>query len=170
MKDTKTKKILFAVICIFINIAGKYIGTKIISPFWLDSIGTGLAAYFLGPIWGAGIGVLVDISYAAITRDMVVGLYSLTAIAIGYTIGICARRGYIGEIRMMLPVSALVALVSAIVSLPINCVFYDGMTGNIWGDGIFSMLRSWDVPFLASAFIAEHFLDIVDKLSIILIL
>lgn len=170
MKDTKDKKILFAVLCIIINIAGKYIGTKIISPFWLDSIGTGLAAYFLGPVWGAGIGALVDLTYSALTRDMVVGLYALTAIVIGYTVGICARRGYIDQLRMMLPVSALVALASAIVSLPINCIFYDGMTGNIWGDGIFNMLQSWDVPFLLSAFIAEHFLDVIDKLVIILVL
>ena len=170
MKDTKGKKILFAVICILINIVGKYIGTKIISPFWLDSIGTGLAAYFLGPIWGAGVGAVVDLSYAAITQDPVVGLYGLTAIIIGYTIGICAKRGYIGQIRMMLPISALVAFASTIVSLPINCIFYGGMTGNIWGDGIFSMLQSWDVPFLVSAFVAEHLLDVVDKITIVLVL
>lgn len=170
MRDHNSKKILFAGICILINIVGKYIGTRIISPFWLDSIGTGLAACFLGPIWGAGIGVLVDLSYAGITRDGVVGLYGLTAIAIAYTIGICTQRGYIGQIRMMLPVSALVALVSTLVSLPINCSFYGGMTGNIWGDGIFSMLRSWDAPFLFSAFVAEFSLDVIDKLTIILVL
>lgn len=167
---TNRDKVIFAVICTLVNIIGKYIGTMIISPFWLDSIGTGLAAYYLGPIWGAGIGALVDISYAAITRDPVVGLYALTAIAIGYTVGVCTKRGYIGQLRMMLPVSALVALASAVVSLPINCIFYGGMTGNIWGDGIFSMLQSWKVPFPISAFVAEHFLDIVDKLTIILVL
>lgn len=170
MKTNKGKKIIFAVVCILINIVGKYIGTIIISPFWLDSIGTGLAAYFLGPIWGAGIGLLVDLSYAAITQNPVVGLYGLTAIAIGYTVGICAKRGYIGKMRMMLPVSALIAFVSTIVSLPINCIFFNGMTGNIWGDGIFSMLHSWDVPFIASAFVAEHFLDVVDKVTIVLVL
>lgn len=170
MKTKKGKKIIFAVVCILINIVGKYIGTIIISPFWLDSIGTGLAAYFLGPIWGAGIGLLVDLSYAAITQNPVVGLYGLTAIAIGYTVGICTKRGYIGKMRMMLPVSALIAIVSTIVSLPINCIFFNGMTGNIWGDGIFSMLRSWDVPFIASAFVAEHFLDVVDKVTIVLVL
>lgn len=170
MKTNQGKKIIFAVVCILINIVGKYIGTIIISPFWLDSIGTGLAAYFLGPIWGAGIGLLVDLSYAAITQNPVVGLYGLTAIAIGYTVGICAKRGYIGKMRMMLPVSALIAIVSTIVSLPINCIFFNGMTGNIWGDGIFSMLRSWDVPFIASAFVSEHFLDVVDKVTIVLVL
>lgn len=170
MKTNQGKKIIFAVVCILINIVGKYIGTIIISPFWLNSIGTGLAAYFLGPIWGAGIGLLVDLSYAAITQNPVVGLYGLTAIAIGYTVGICAKRGYIGKMRMMLPVSALIAFVSTIVSLPINCIFFNGMTGNIWGDGIFSMLRSWDVPFIASAFVAEHFLDVVDKVTIVLVL
>lgn len=170
MTNSKEKRFLFAVGCILVNIVGKYIGTKIISPFWLDSIGTGLAAYFLGPVWGAAIGALVDIAYAVLTRNVSVGFYALTAIAIGYTVGICARRGYIGSIRMMIPVSALVALVSTMVSLPINCIFYDGMTGNLWGDGIFSMLQSWDVPFLVSAFIAEHFLDVVDKLTIILML
>lgn len=168
--NTAGKKVLFAAFCMLINIVGKYIGTIIISPFWLDSIGTGLAAYFLGPVWGAGIGALVDLSYAALTQDAVVGLYALTAIAIGYTVGICTRRGYIGQLRMMLPVSGLIALVSTVVSLPINCVFYDGMTGNIWGDGIFCMLRSWDIPLLISAFVAEHFLDIVDKLTIVLVL
>lgn len=170
MKTNQGKKIIFAVVCILINIVGKYIGTIIISPFWLDSIGTGLAAYFLGPIWGAGIGLLVDLSYAAITQNPVVGLYGLTAIAIGYTVGICAKRGYIGKMRMMLPVSALIAFVSTIVSLPINCIFFNGMTGNIWGDEIFSMLRSWDVPFFASGFVAEHFLDVVDKVTIVLVL
>lgn len=39
-RDTKWKKLLFVVVCILVNMAGKYIGTKIISPFWLDSIGT----------------------------------------------------------------------------------------------------------------------------------
>ena len=168
MERNYGKKLLFAFLCIVINIVGKYIGISIISPFWLDSIGTGLAAYYLGPVWGAGIGALVDISYAALTHDTTVGFYALTAIAIGYTIGICARKGYIGHIRMLLPVAALVAFVSTLVSLPINCIFYDGMTGNIWGDGIFAMLQSWDVPFPITAFVAEHFLDAVDKLTIIL--
>lgn len=170
MNDKKGTKILFLIACIVINIVGKYIGTQIVSPFWLDSIGTGLAAYFLGPLWGAAAGVLVDLSYAIYIDEMVVALYGFTAIVIAYTIGICAKRGYIGQLRMMLPVSMLLALTSTVISLPINCLFYDGMTSNIWGDGIFGMFQSWDVPFIISAFVAEHFLDIVDKLTIILVL
>lgn len=170
MNDKKGTKILSLIACIVINTVGKYIGMQLISPFWLDSIGTGLAAYFLGPAWGAAAGVLVDISYAAVTHDTVVGFYGLTAIAIGYTVGICAKRGYIGQLKLMLPVSMLLALTSTLVSLPINCIFYGGKTGNIWGDGIFGMFQSWNVPFILSAFVAEHFLDIVDKLTIILVI
>ena len=66
MKKWKNHQITaFIIMCIIVNFAGKFIAEKAELPLWLDSIGTVMAAYALGPVVGAITGATVNLAYGA---------------------------------------------------------------------------------------------------------
>ena len=63
-KDRKWYSICAIVVAsIFLNYAGKMFGEACNLPFWLDSFGTVLIAYLLGPVCGAIVGISLNIVY-----------------------------------------------------------------------------------------------------------
>ena len=65
-------------------------------------------------------------------------------------------------------VTTLVILVSLLVSLPINMIFSEGYTGNMWGDALIEYLlhRGW--PGIVSKTFGQLFLEFPDKLVTLL--
>jgi len=60
MQHRKSYEIsIFVIGCILINCIGKWLAGALQLPLWMDSFGTVLAAYVLGPICGAFIGAAV---------------------------------------------------------------------------------------------------------------
>ena len=60
MSEKKWYKIsLFVGICVLINYAGKIFAQNLQLPLFLDSFGTVVAAYVLGPLCGAMVGMTV---------------------------------------------------------------------------------------------------------------
>lgn len=52
--------------CIVVNCAGKFLALWLQLPLWLDSFGTVLAAYMMGPVCGAMVGVTGNIIYSIV--------------------------------------------------------------------------------------------------------
>lgn len=159
---------VFAAVCILLNYGLKYWTALVSIPLWLDSVGTALAAYVLGPVSGAIVGASVNVIYGF--SDPVSLLYAITNIAVGLIIGICARHKMMDNIFRMLTACTLVTFAAACISTLINGILYSGATGNEWGDGILAMLQEWGIPWVLAAFIAEFFLDFFDKFITILFL
>ena len=88
---------LFVIGCIFINLGGKLLVEHFQLPLWMDSFGTVVAAYVLGPVCGAVVGVSLNISYGLLFSYMQM-IYGLINIAIGIIIGICAKKGYLNTL------------------------------------------------------------------------
>lgn len=101
-------------------------------PLWLDSFGTVLAAYVLGPVCGAIVGLTNNIIYGF--QDPIAYLYGLTSIAIGIATGLFAKRKYFEDVFHTLSASVVVTLISVVISSALNICFYNGNTGNLWGD------------------------------------
>lgn len=98
MKNQKSYLVsLFIAICIIINYLGKIISSHFCLPVWLDSLGTVLTAYTLGPVCGAIVGVSVNIIYALINSPLHIW-YCFVSIVLGFTVGLCAKKGFINTI------------------------------------------------------------------------
>lgn len=169
MKLEKTYKISsFIIVCILINYAGRIISEKLVLPVWLDSVGTVLAAYVFGPVCGAVTGATANILYSMHYKTAV--FYGLVNIAVGITAGICAGKGFLKSIFGMMSVAFLVAVISVIISAPLNYILADGSTGNVWGDGVAGLLAEMGLKKPYSFIAGEFYLDFLDKVISMLLL
>jgi len=151
-----------------INYIGKLFAGVLKLPIWLDSIGTILASMLAGPIAGAICGAINNVIYG-LTMDPISFMYALTSIAIGFAVGIMAYKGWIKSIGKAVVVGLVVACVSAVVSTPINIVFWGGQTGNVWGDAVYAFMIANHFPVWISSFIDEFVVDIPDKIATVIV-
>lgn len=162
MKQWKTWQIaLFVLLCVMLNYGGRVLATRLSLPLWMDSFGTVLCAYAGGPVCGAIVGVSVNV-LASITLGAH-WAYALTSIALGLLVGIAARNGMLKTLFGTLSISAIAALVSIFISVPLNLLLHGGSTGNLWGDGVIGFLTERHVIPLICAIAGEFYLDFLDK-------
>ncbi|MBR4758615.1 MAG: ECF transporter S component, partial [Lachnospiraceae bacterium] len=163
MRDKRTGNIsLVVIICLLINVGGRYIAEFLNLPVWMDSFGTVLAAYTFGPFCGAVVGASANV-ISGIFTNPVSYIYAITSIAIGIATGVLARRGWMKDLFGVLTCSVVVTMVSIVVSTPLNLIFYDGDCGNIWGDGVYEYLREIGIPKLLASLVGEFYVDFLDK-------
>ncbi|WP_018962584.1 ECF transporter S component [Coprothermobacter platensis] len=151
-----------------INYVGKLFAQLLKLPLWLDSIGTIIASMLSGPIVGAVSGAINNIIYG-LTMDPISFVYALTSIAIGLVVGIMAYRGRITTLWRAIVVGLVVAIVSALVSTPLNVMFWGGQTGNVWGDALYAYCIAHNIPVWLSSFFDEIVVDIPDKVATVVI-
>ena len=162
MKKRKTLwTVIFVAVCVCMNLGGKFFATWLELPLWADSFGTVLCAYVLGPICGAIVGVTGNLAYAVI--DPVSIMYSITSIALGIIVGFAAGKNWFDHLYGFMKAASLVVVTALVVSVPVNMIFAEGLTGNKWGDGVIYYLleREWP-PFLC-AVLGQLALEFVDK-------
>lgn len=168
MQHRKSYEIsIFVIGCILINCIGKWLAGALQLPLWMDSFGTVLAAYVLGPICGAFIGAAVNIIYGLHSSLSLV--YALTNVALGILVGICARKGFFENLFRTLSLSFLVTMISVLVSAPLNYFFSNGMTGNVWGDGVVGFLELMGIQKVIRCIIGEFYVDFLDKVITLLL-
>ncbi|MDI6600588.1 ECF transporter S component [Calorimonas adulescens] len=151
-----------------INYIGKFFASLLKLPLWLDSIGTMLSSMMAGPIVGAISGAINNIIYG-LTADPISLVYAITSVAIGLTVGILAYIGWFKSWSMAVVSGLVVGLIAAIVSTPLNVIFWGGQTGNIWGDSVFAFLSAREIPIWIASFADEIIVDVPDKIATVLI-
>lgn len=162
MKLEKTYEIsLFIITCILTSYIGRIVSGILVLPVWLDSVGTVLAAYVYGPVCGAVTGAAANILYSMHYKAAL--FYGLVNIAVGIATGICARKGFLKNIFGMMSVAFLAAVISVMISAPLNYIIADGSTRNIWGDGVAGLLTEMGLNKTYSYIVGEFYLDFLDK-------
>lgn len=162
MKKYKDYQIvLLALVSILLNFAGKVFAEKFRLPMWLDSFGTFLMAYVVGPFCGAIVGAAGNILYGFI--DPVSFAYSITSISIALLVGYLAKYGWMKNLFKTMSLSVMVTGVCVIISCILNVIFYDGMTNNYWGDGMIELLQHLKQPRFIQIIVGEFYVDFVDK-------
>lgn len=151
-----------------INFIGKFFTELLKLPLWLDSIGTVLASMLAGPITGAVAGLINNIIYG-LTVDPISFIYGLTSIAIGIVTGVMAYKGFIRSWSAAAVLGIAVGFVATLVSTPINIIFWEGQTGNFWGDALYAVVLSSTNSVPMASFLDEIVVDIPDKLLTVLI-
>ena len=162
MKSWKTYQIgLFVALCILLNYMGRVLAESYDLPLWLDSFGTVMCAYIGGPVCGAIVGLTGNLVYGFMYHDSYV--YALTSVALGLIVGFAARKDRLSTIFGTMTVSASAAIVSVVISVPLNIIFHGGNTGNLWGDGVIGYLRERGAPLLLCQVLGQFYLDFLDK-------
>ncbi|ONI45259.1 ECF transporter S component [Candidatus Epulonipiscioides gigas] len=155
-------------VAVGINYIGKMIAGFLKLPLWLDCIGTCLAACLGGPVVGGLSGALNNILYG-ITLDPISTVYALTQTGIGIAVGYMAYKGKMNTIKGGVLTGIVAGAVAVIISTPLNIIFWDGMTGNIWGDAAFTICIANGAPVWLASFVDEILVDIPDKILVALI-
>ncbi len=162
MKDWKTWQIvLFVALCVSLNVIGRLASGWLNLPLWADSFGTAMCAYAGGPVCGAIVGLTGNLAHSTINH--ISAAYSLTSIALGIIVGYAARHKWFKNFYGFMKTASLVMFTALIVSVPLNLMFDNGYTGNVWGNGVVNYLRDrgW-TPLLCSIF-GQLSLEFVDK-------
>lgn len=159
------KSILLIIFCIVINFIGRYLAIRLELPFWLDSIGTCLSAVILGPISGIVVGTITNITVGLMFYDMLP--YVVVSIAIAIVVGVSYPED--NDYYQVAFTAILVSIIAIICSVLLNLKLFYGLTGNKWGDALFTMLRKYGTPVEICSALAQSFIDIPDKAITLLI-
>jgi energy-coupling factor transport system substrate-specific component len=162
-----TASLVLIPVAVGINYIGKLLASSLKLPLWLDSIGTVLSGMLAGPIVGALSGAINNIIYGF--TDPISFVYAITSLAIGLVSGVLFFKGFISGWGKAIVAGLIIGLVATIVSTPLNIQFWDGQTGNLWGDALFAtVLANTHSTWLAS-FLDEIVVDVPDKLVVALV-
>ena len=148
-----------------INYVAKAFAEGLMLPVWLGSLGTYLASMLAGPIPGAISGFINNVIYG-LTLSPVSTVYALTSIGIGIAVGVLHAKGGFSSARKIFVSALIIALVSSVISTPLNVIFWGGQTGIAWGDSLFAVLVANHVPVFIASFVDEFVLDILDKVVV----
>ena len=155
-------------LCLFLNWGGNQLASGWNWPIWLDSGGTMLAAYLLGPwcaaIVGGTFNLLVFILYD------IPWYYALISAVIGLVAGFAARKKWLDNLLSTLTTSAIMAVLVAVAAYPINMILNGVSTGNNWGDAVIGFLGEAGIPNWISLLIGELYVELLDKLFILILL
>ena len=162
------KKTLLLFICIAVNILGRWLAARYSLPGWLDSFGTFTAAYAYGPIAGAIIGVTSNI--ISVVQFGSSAWYCPVSVLIGILVGILARKGYFETLFHTMTVAGAVTAGAVLITSVLDLAFFEGSTGNIWGDGVRDYLVENNINRGVAVFAGEFYLEFPDKLVISLML
>jgi energy-coupling factor transport system substrate-specific component len=67
-------------------------------------------------------------------------------------------------------VTACVAgLAAVVISTPLNVIFWGGTTGNVWGDALFAVTQSANMPVGLGSFLDEVVVDVPDKIITLIV-
>lgn len=163
-----TLSLVLIPVAVGINYVGKLFAAALKLPLWLDSIGTVLAGMLAGPWIGAISGAVNNIIFG-ITADPVSFWYLITSIVIGLLVGYLAMTGWIRNFSRAVVLGLIVALAAAVVSTPINVILWEGTTGNVWGDALYTVLRNGGTPVWIASFIDELVVDLLDKVATVIV-
>ena len=163
MKRWRTLQIgVFVVLCILLNYAGRVLAERFDLPLWLDSLGTVLCAYAGGPVCGCIVGVSGNVIYGMMNGISCV--YALTSVALGLCVGFAGRYRKLDDLFDTMTVAALAAFAAVAISVPLNVIFFNGSTGNLWGDGVIGFLRERGLPQVPCLILGQIYVEFLDKL------
>lgn len=128
-----------------INYVAKALAEGLKLPVWLGSLGTFLTSMLAGPVAGAISGFINNVIYG-LTLSPISTVYAITSIGIGIAVGVLHANGWFSSARRVFVSAIIIAIVSAVISTPLNVIFWGGQTGIAWGDSLFAVMVANHVP------------------------
>ena len=101
-----------------------------------------------------------------LTLSPISTVYAITSIGIGIAVGVLHANGWFSSARRVFVSAIIIAIVSAVISTPLNVIFWGGQTGIAWGDSLFAVMVANHAPVWLASFTDEFVLDILDKVCV----
>lgn len=162
-----TKKITLLGLCIAINMVGAWIGVVLKLPIYLDSIGTIMAGFTFGPIFGLLTGVIT--AFVNTIGDPIALYFMPTQIVVGFTAGyfkFLKRKDTLSKVYLTPLMSIPAAISSALVA-----TYIFGTVTTAGSSYIVQALRAvMDLPDFVIVFVIQIITDYADKLISILLI
>lgn len=157
----KAEYLIMMFVFIGLNLLGRTIVAAFQLPFWLDMVGTVLASCYLSLTGCIIVAVAPNILFGI--WDPVTMVYALTSVAVVLALNYLQKKNMMNELPKAVGLSILIGILCVIVSTPLNLLFRDGYSGNIWGDALVDMLKWMQAPLVLCATAGELVVEIVDK-------
>ena len=169
MKQYKWYQIsLIVLFSIFVNFIGRFFADTFQLPLWLDSFGTFLTAYILGPVCGIMVGVAGNIIHGL--SHPVSFAYALSSVVISITVGYCSKKGWLKTLLKTMSLAMLVTVICSFMSCLVDIIFYDGKIGNIWGQAVSDYFENIGVYYFFRVLLGQFYVDFLDKVVTLLLL
>lgn len=124
--DFTLLSLLLIPVAVAVNFAAGQLALVLQLPFYLDTIGTILAAMLCGP-WVGGLAGLVTNLILGIS-DPIFFPYAIVNVAVGLVTGFCARRNGFGSWWKWVISIFVMALASVLTAVPITVLVFGGIT------------------------------------------
>ncbi len=113
---------------VLLNATGKFVNPLLGDVFFFDMIGTAVVAILAGPWVAAGVGALF-ILVELLKGQLVAALFSVTMVTAGLVWGFGATRfGMASTLPRFLGLSAIVAVATSLIAVPITVLYLGGAT------------------------------------------
>lgn len=159
--------VMMTLICMGINIAGKWLAEKCSLPLWFDSLGTVAMAYLLGPYCGAVVGFASNIVCGFFVQSLLI--FSLVGIGIGVLVGVLAKKRMFESTFGAMSTGMALSLFCTVFSCVCNMAVYHGLTGNVWGNQVCEMYQSIGLGKKPSYIIGQFYIEFLDKIITVMI-
>lgn len=126
-EDMSLLSLLLIPVAVAINYVGGQIAVLLKLPFYLDVIGTIMAAMLGGP-WIGGLAGLITNLILGITNPTFIP-FAIVNVAVGVVTGFCARKDYFRDIPKTILSILFMSLASLITAVPIVVLMFGGVTG-----------------------------------------
>ena len=126
-EDMSLLSLLLIPIAVAINYVGGQLAVLLKLPFYLDVIGTIMAAMLGGPWIGALAGLVTNL-ILGITNPTFLP-FAIVNVAVGLVTGFCARKDYFRDIPRIILSIIYMSLISLVTSIPIVVLMFGGVTG-----------------------------------------
>ncbi|MCR5254059.1 MAG: HD domain-containing protein [Treponema sp.] len=144
------------------NLIGRLTADFYNLPMWLDSFGTFLTAYTLGPICGLMVGISSKVIAGFFNHTSYI--YSITASCTALIAGYLAKRGWMESLLKTVSLSVILTFVNVVISGTLVYFVFYGEINNMWGQGISDLLDSLRMPSILCIFVGQFYVNFADKM------
>ena len=127
-----------------------------------------VCAYVAGPFCAAVVGITTNL-----LAHILYGIpwfYAIVSVIIAIIVGFAARKRMLDHLLGTLSVGVVLAASASLAAFVLNSILNNGSTGSAWGDAVKGFLMERGLSGWLSLFIGELYMELADKLLILLVL
>jgi energy-coupling factor transport system substrate-specific component len=152
-------------LAVAVNVAGTAVVLLLPLPFYLDMVGTAIAAIAFGPWYGVAAAAATHALVAATHSSMAGVPYALVNVVGALLWGYGVRSWRLGRTPLrFLGLNVLVAVACTIVAAPITLVAYGGVSPNVGASGLSDHLAGAGAGILFAVVASNIITSVADKL------
>jgi energy-coupling factor transport system substrate-specific component len=160
--NKNVKRLTLIAAAVAINIVGSKISLLFSLPFYLDSIGTMLAAITMGPIAG-GLAALIGGLINGVLGDVYAIYFSLSGVLMGVIAGLLFHGKKMNFVSILWKTFIIVLPASAL-SACIETFLFGGITSAVFTTFVVQALSQTALKLFGGAFVTQLATDYADKL------